>query len=228
LLVIAFRALPVRRRFITRAFVVLLLGSAVYIPAYWNHDGTLAQPARAVRSQFQPDTRDAASNLYRKQEDVNLIRNIQASGVKGAGFGIPIVYVGITNIANIDPMIAYVPHNGLLWIWLRLGLQGEIVFWCICSVAIVRACGLAMAKDKRLAMLGALVTCSIVAYLIDGYEDMGLTEFRIAVVMGCLLGAMEAATRFARGQELSREPDENRQLSVLTPVPVSTPRKVGV
>ena len=34
--------------------------------------------------------------------------------------------------------------------------------------------------------------------MIDGYEDMGLAEFRIAMVMGCLLGAVEAATRIAQ------------------------------
>ena len=107
--------------------MVLLIGSALYIPAYWNHDGTLAQPARAVRSQFQPSSRDESSDQYRQEENLNLSGNIKAAGVKGTGFGMPIHYSGITNIANIDPMIAYIPHNGILWIWLRLGVQGEIV-----------------------------------------------------------------------------------------------------
>jgi hypothetical protein len=203
LLAISFRTLPHRRRFVTRAAVILAIAGALYLPAYWNHSGTLAQPARAVRSQFQPSTRDQASDLYRQQEDLNLLLGIKGSGVRGTGFGIPISYSGIANISDIDPMIAFIPHNGILWIWLRTGLQGEIAFWCVCSVAIVRACRLAMAKDRRLAMWGAVVACAVISYLIDGYEDMGLAELRIAVAMGCLLGVMEAATRFATAPEIS-------------------------
>jgi hypothetical protein len=206
MLVISFRTLPPRRKFITRAFFVLVVASALYLPAYWNHDGSLAQPARAVKSQFQPDARDQSSNLYRQQENLNLLFNVKSAGVKGTGFGIPIAYSSqISNISDIDPMIAYIPHNGVLWIWLRMSVQGEIAFWCLCAVALVRACRLAMVKDRRLAMLGSLVACSIVSYLIDGYEDMGFAEFRIAVAMGCLLGVMEAATRLARSADLSSD-----------------------
>jgi hypothetical protein len=220
MLVISFRTLPHRRRFVTRAMVVLVIGSALYLPVYWNHDGTLAQPARAVRSQFQPSTRDQSSDLYRQQENLNLLFNIKSSGVLGTGFGIPIAYESqIANITDLDPMIAYIPHNGILWVWLRLGLQGEIAFWCICSVALVRACRLAMVRDKRLALLGAVVACAIVSYLIDGYEDMGLGEFRIAVALGCLLGAMEAAIRLARRWELGSRSEAEVPIDVPIDVP---------
>jgi hypothetical protein len=203
LLAISYRSLPHRRKFVARASMVLVVLSALYVPAYWNHDGTLAQPARAVRSQFQPSQRDEASDIYRQQENLNLILGIKGSGVLGKGFGTPISYSSIVNISDIDPMIAFIPHNGILWVWFRLGLQGEIAFWCLCAVALARACRLAMSKDKRLGMFGALVACAMVSYLIDGYEDMGLAELRIAIAMGCLLGAMEAATRFANGLEAS-------------------------
>jgi hypothetical protein len=210
LFAITLKTLPERRRFLRRALVVVLIGSAVYLPAYWQHDGTLAQPARAVRSQFEPDQRDTSSDLYRQQEDLNLLLNIKSSSLLGTGFGIPIDYSAqIANISTIDPMIAYIPHNGLLWVWLRLGLQGEIVFWCLIAAGIIRACQLAKATDPRLALLGAVVACSLVGYVIDGYEDMGLAEFRIAVTMGCLLGAMEAATRFAQAHALF--PDGERE-----------------
>jgi hypothetical protein len=203
LMLICFRTLPHRRKFVTRALFILLIGSALYLPVYWNHDGTLAQPARAVRSQFgKADPRDQASNLYRQQENLNLIIDIKGSGILGSGFGIPIAYTSqIVDISTIDPMIAFIPHNGLLWIWLRLGLQGEIAFWCIFSVSLVRACRLAMVKDRRLAMLGTVVACAIVSYLVDGHEDVGLGELRIAVAMGCLLGLMEAGLRLARAQQ---------------------------
>jgi hypothetical protein len=193
--VIALMTLPHRRRFLVRSLIVLAIGAALYLPAYWNHDGTLAQPARAVRSQYDPSQRDQSSDQYRQQEDLNLITDIKASGLLGTGFGIPIDYTNITNISSIDPMIAFIPHNGVLWVWLRLGMQGEIVFWCLVGTCLVRACSLARAPDRRLAMFGSIVASGVVSYLIDGYEDMAFAEFRIAVAMGCLLGAMEAALR---------------------------------
>jgi hypothetical protein len=196
--VIALATVSDRRRFLTRSLTVLTIGLALYLPAYWNHYGTLAQPAQAVRSQYSPSPRDKSSDLYRQQENLNVIADIKGSGLLGSGFGIPTDYTDIANISSIDPMIAYIPHNGLLWIWLRLGMQGEIVFWCFISICIVRACSLARAPDRRLAMFGTLVACAIVGYIIDGYEDMGLAEFRIAVAMGCLLGAMEAAIALAK------------------------------
>ena len=179
-----------------RVLAVVVVGGAVYLPAYWNHSGTLAQPARAVRSLISPNQRDQASDLYRQQEDANLLINIQSSGRFGRGFGIPIAYVApIADISGIDQMIAYIPHNGLLWVWLRLGIQGEIVLLGLVSAALIRACQLARAKDPKLALFGAVGACTVVAYVLMGYNDLGFAWLRIALGVGCLLGAVEAATR---------------------------------
>ena len=209
--VVALVTLPHRRKFVVRSLVALAIGSALYLPAYWNHDGTLAQPARAVRSQISTRVqRDKASDQYRQEENLNLIADIKGSGLLGSGFGIQIDYTDIVNISGIDPMIAFIPHNGLLWIWLRLGMQGEIVFWCLMATCLVRACSLARAPDRKIAMFGTLVACAIVSYLIDGYEDMAFAEFRIAVAMGCLLGAMEAAIRLVK-LDIATSPDDSRR-----------------
>ena len=50
----------------------LLVVGAVYLPLFWNNVGLLGQPARAIRSISQPDERDAASNLYRDIEKINV------------------------------------------------------------------------------------------------------------------------------------------------------------
>jgi hypothetical protein len=196
--VIGLVTLPNRRKFLRRTLILAAVVSTVYFPVYWHKDGTLAQPARAVQSQFHPSQRDEASDLYRQQENANLILDIRNSGLLGLGFGRPIGYeLPITNISNYDPMIAFIPHDGILWIWLKTGMQGEIAFWCLIGIAIVRSCDVARASDRKLAMFGNLVACSIVGYLVYGYEDLGFAEFRIAVGIGCLSGAMEAARRMA-------------------------------
>ncbi len=119
------------------------------------------------------------------------------------GFGVPIDYtLPIVNIKNIDPMIAYIPHDGVLYIWMRLGIAGEIAFLMVIAAAILRAVELARVGDKELALIGTLTVCAVVAYLVQGYNDMGFTWFRIALCMGVLFGATEAALRIARRERL--------------------------
>src|SRR5205823_2091297 len=121
LAVIGYRCLPERRQKLKKVGIGLLLFSAVYMPAYWNKTGALAQPARAVHSVISPDVRDASSNLYRDQENANLKYNIRQAGVLGMGFGVPIDYaLPIVDISKEDPNIKFIPNNGVLYIPMRM------------------------------------------------------------------------------------------------------------
>ena len=48
----------------------------------------------------------------------------------GTGFGhrIPEAVPNV-DISDIDSFISYLPHNGVLYVWLRLGLPGIVAFW---------------------------------------------------------------------------------------------------
>ena len=117
----------VRRRLLGKCVVLLLLASAVYFPVFWNKGDSIAQPARAVRSQVKPSARDASSDLYRVQENENLKLNIKQGGLIGKGFGLKIDYaLPITDISPIDPLIAYIPHNDVLYVEMRMGVLGGI------------------------------------------------------------------------------------------------------
>jgi hypothetical protein len=202
LLIIGFAVLPARRRFLGRLLMVMAVVSAVYLPAFWNKTGGLAQPARAIHSMISPDPRDAASNLYRIQEDANLKLNIHEGGLLGRGFGVPIDYaLPIVDISALDPLIAYIPHNGVLYIPMRMGVAGAIAFWSLLAAGLVTACRLARSRDRELAVLGALTACALIAYALQGYNDQGFFFYRIAFVMGTLLGVVHAATRWERARE---------------------------
>jgi O-antigen ligase len=201
LLAIGLVCLPNRRRMLLRVLVVTLVISAVYFPLYWNKNGGLAQPARAVHSLISADHRDASSDLYRIQEDANLKLNIKEGGLLGKGFGVPIDYaLPIANIKTIDPLIAYVPHNGVYYILMRMGLLGGIAFWALVGAAIVAGCRLAKSVDRELAVIGALVACSVVGYVFEGNLDQGFFFYRVAFLVGALLGLAEAAHRIRRVQ----------------------------
>ena len=217
MIVLAYATLPHRRRMLRRLGVGLAIGSALYFPAFWNSDSTIGQPAHAVHSAVKPDPRDASSNTYRNQEDANLWFNIHRSPIVGIGFGRPIDYAKPIALVTNDPMITYVPHNSVLYIWMRLGLVGEVAFLMMIAAAILRAVELARVRDPELALFGMLMVCAVVAYLVQGYNDMGFTWFRIALAMGVLLGATEAALRLAR-----RERTEPTSESVIEPIGAPT------
>jgi len=204
LLVITWVTQPTKRRAVGPVLALLTVVSAVYFPLFWNKTGggTLSQPARAVRSTVSPDERDLLSNQYREQENANLELNIRQAGPLGKGFGLPINYaLPIVDVSNFDPMIKFIPHNGGLWIWMRLGLQGEIVFWIMLGTAFIAASRLTRSTDSQVALLGALTVAALIGYILQGWQDLGFDNVRVAIVMGCLLGCVEAASRFSKSDE---------------------------
>jgi hypothetical protein len=196
LTIITMVAVPARRRFMSRALAVMVVVSVFYFPAYWNHTGALAGPARAVQSAVAPNTRDELSDLYRVQENANLKANIRDGGALGNGFGVPIDYrLPITDISSIDPLIKFIPHNGVLYLFMRLGLLGAIAFWCLIGAGIINGCRLARSANREVALFGALIACALVGYALEGYNDQGFFLYRVALVIGTLLGLGEGLRR---------------------------------
>jgi hypothetical protein len=202
LTVIGMAAVPARRRNLTRMIAIVLAISAFYFPAYWNHSGALAGPARAVKSAVSPNARDESSDVYRIQENANLKFNIREGGVLGRGFGLPITDVsGITDLSSIDPLILYIPHNGVFYILMRMGLFGAIAFWSLLGIAIITGCRLVRSSNREVALYGALLAGALVGYALEGYNDQGFFMYRIAFVMGTLIGLGEAARRLVDREE---------------------------
>ncbi len=207
MLAIAYLRLPERRRAIRALLAMGVVAGAVYLPLFWNDQGNLGQPARAVRSLVDPSARDQGSDQYRQLEDANLGINIHASAPFGAGFGVPINYVvPIVDISQTDSLIRYIPHDGVLYVWMRLGWQGILAFWALIAAAIFSALRLTTAREPRIAMLGAVVASTVVGYVILGYEDLGLYWYRVALIVGVILGTAEAASALALEEEKEPAP----------------------
>ena len=192
---------PERRRSVNIAAVVLVLASAAYLPLFWNSTNAVGEPAQAVKSAISPGQRDQSSDLYRVYENYNLGVEIRQTTPLGAGFGRELVNtVHLPNLSKGDAFILYIPHNQILYIWLRTGIPGALAFWFLIGAAVVSAGRLARVRDPEYSLFGALVVCALSAYLIEGWYDQGLTSFRVAILMGCLLGSVEAAHRLTRQQ----------------------------
>ncbi len=122
--------LRLRPRVFWRVVPPVALLCALYLVVFWNQNGTLAQPARAISSQFTPDPRDAASNNYRLVERYDIILNIQRAPLTGLGFGQQyIMYVPLPDLGSTWPFWHYMTHNAVLWVWMKDGALGFAAFW---------------------------------------------------------------------------------------------------
>ena len=84
-----------------------------------------------------------------------------------------------------------------------MGLLGAIAFWSLLGIAIITGCRLVRSRNREVALFGALLACALVGYALEGYNDQGFFMYRIAFVIGTLLGLGEAARRLdARGAKL--------------------------
>jgi len=170
----------------------LIIGFLIYLPIFWNNTGPIGQPARAVRSLSQPDPRDAQSNLYRDLEKIDIIYTIKANPIVGVGFGRPFDFVVYLPDLSWWPFWHYEPHHNILWVWLKLGTAGFIIFWTLIGAAIARSTHVVRTlkgnPEARVFALFALA--GIVTTVVFCYVDLGLTSGRITVFLGTLIGTL--------------------------------------
>lgn len=190
-LVFALILLVVHRKAFVLLALPIMVGGAIYIPLFWSNTGIAGQPARAIRSLYEPDERDAASNWARELEKINIRATIAANPILGVGFGRPYLFVVSTPDISWWPLWQHETHRNILWVWLKTGALGFIAFWILMGTSIVRAAHLARtlhAPELRTFALLALI--GIITSLVFCYVDLGLTGGRVPVFLGTIIGTL--------------------------------------
>lgn len=198
-IVIAVTTLFVRRKAFIVAALPMLAIIVLYLAAFWNASGILGQPARAIKSLYAPDPRDAASNLYRVLETYNIDITIHSDPVLGVGFGRPFIMAAAVADLSWWPFWHYETHNAVLWVWLKTGVLGYILFWTMIGGALSRAAFAAkrlLDPTLRCAALFCLV--AIVGTVVFAYVDLGLVSGRVMTLLGTVLGILAVVERIDR------------------------------
>ncbi len=164
---------------------ILAIGFTAYLAAYWNQEyGALAQPARAVRSQFDPTVRDESSDSYRQIEKSDVIETIRLNRVFGVGFGRPFVqFQLLPDLKSFWPLQSYTPHQGILWLWLKMGWLGISVFLGFVMLVLQR-CRDRMALLRHMPIdslewMAAAVAFSVVLmFIVYSTVDLGFASTR--------------------------------------------------
>ena len=195
-LLAAYQALPERRRLIGVLGLALAVGFAVYYPLFKNSDSLFAQPARAIKSNFEPDARDASSNASRLAENTDLMATIRSTPVQGYGYGRPYLQIiPLTEVTAIYELEPFIPHNQVLWIWERVGSFGFLAFWMMISAILIFAGQTVRAPKsddltKAVGIFALLVTAMLIIF---GLLDLQLSNFRDVLFTGLWAGALAAA-----------------------------------
>jgi len=196
LLLAAYRALPERRRLIVGLCVALTVGLSIYYPLFKNSASILAQPARAIKSNFQPDARDAGSNAARDAENKNLMATVHSAPLLGNGYGHRYLHAFyMADISDIYELEDYIPHNTILWIWERIGPFGFLAFWMMIAAILILAGQTVRleAADAMTKVVGIFTLCITCMLIVFSLLDLQLSCYRDVFFAGAWAGILAAA-----------------------------------
>jgi O-antigen ligase len=206
--IVVYVQMPQKRRMLIYVAVALMIFSVPYLTLFRNGGGGfIGEPAAAVLSVIRPDARDSASNEYRALEAENVGENIALNPYTGAGFGVPMqVFLPIPDLTTIFPLWAYVPHNTILYIWLRLGIVGFGVFWFLVGRMLLQSTIVARNEaDPYLKAIALLTVTVIMSWVAQGLVDMGIVDTRLNMLLGTLVGLTAVIPLLKRGEETATE-----------------------
>lgn len=174
-----------RRRFLRVAVPILLVGGA-YVAAFAGSSSPLGRPIERALTLFDSGNE---SNLYRVIELENLRYTIQ-NHPWGVGFGHP--YEIIRSLPKLDfPLYEYIPHNEVLWIWVKAGTLGfAIIMFFFARLVAEAVWSHRHLADGLLRAVAVVVGLAIVNQLIASYYELQLTYARNMIYLGTLIGLL--------------------------------------
>jgi O-antigen ligase len=158
--------LRARNRRAFRWFVpigVLVVGA--YTAAFWSSTADIAPD--------QISAEDQNSNLYRIIENYDIWFTIRAEPVTGIGFGHPFYRPVALPDISFFPFFEYIPHNSMLWIWMKTGFLGfvSLLFLLACAIR-AGVSSLDRVRDSEHAVLALVGLLYVVMYAVFAYVDI--------------------------------------------------------
>lgn len=191
LITVAWLVYPQRPALLTFVAAGTIVAGAFYLNAFWDSQaGPVAEPARAVRSQVDPDARDASSDAYRETERSNIQRTLREDPLLGVGFGRP--FTEYEELPDLDfwPLQLYTPHQNLLWLWLKMGIAGAAVLlgaWVLAFRRCLAACARVRSGSPGVPVEPIFFAAALVMYLAYARVDLAVVASRASVPVAVLL-----------------------------------------
>lgn len=182
-----------------KMFLVVVPIAAVFLGLLlvmtWNNpggSGTFARSFRAATGEETINERDQSSDDYRTLEALNVRLNIESDPVRGLGFGRPYAfYVPMADLSFWE-LWRYVPHNSILWFWMKAGILGFVSLSALIAVAIMRSMHVMQAQKDDLKAYGFAFGAMVVMFVLYSWVDLGLVTPRTVIFFGLVLGMIGA------------------------------------
>lgn len=192
-----------------------------YVGAFWNSNSSAAFPAQAVKTVIAPDSLSAAdqsSDEYRKIENYNLNFTIRADPIAGQGFGRPFLRPQALADISAFELNAYLPHNSLLWVWIKMGFLGFVTVLYLFAVSLMHGSN----RVRRVAPGLDLLTVSnavmfVVMYAMFIFVDVAW-EARNVTLLALSMGLCTAYLRQDR-DEPATDAVTSGERPLIRPVP---------
>ena len=172
----------------------------LYIGFFWNSNHALGLGAQAVKSVIAEDQashRDQASNLYRDIENLNSTFTIKQEPITGVGFGNRYYIVWPLPDISIFPWWDYIPHNSIIYIWIKSGIGGFLSMLTLFGLTIMHGIrAFIRVNDGSLKAITLTTTIYIVMHLVFAYVDLSW-EPQSMLYVGLAMGIINCVERVA-------------------------------
>lgn len=205
-------ALTLLRTDVRRFLVIVPLSIIVIaglLAATWHEPGGLGQPARAFQSITGASERseDISSDEYRDREAANVRSNILARPVQGLGFGREYDFPNpLPDLSSFWPMYRYLPHNSVLWVWMKGGVLAFVSLLFLFALAMNRSAQLFnILADPSLRTAALTAGACVLMFAVFAYTDLGLVTPAAVCFFGLALGVIGALGRFPTAASVQSE-----------------------
>jgi O-antigen ligase len=170
----------VLHRFNRRAFwwfvPIVTVVSSMYLLAFWSVQGPLGFPAQALKSVIAPgelSEADKASDQYREFERYNIWYTIRSDPLRGLGFGREFYQPIPLPDLSFFVFWRYLPHNSILWIWIKTGYFGFTAMLFLFARTVQRgAISVARITDPNHLAFMIAALGYVIMYIVFAYVDI--------------------------------------------------------
>jgi len=197
------------RKILFKAAFPFIIFIIIYSAAFWNSNSKLASPVKLIKSGIslnkKTDGERYLSNLYRVFERYNLAITSRSSLITGLGFGKK--YKLVIPLPDIPfPLRDYIPHDEILWVFVKTGALGFFIFWIFFDSLIIKGSMLCKKmQDPYLRVISALIVIAIINQMVVSYYDLQLTYYRNMIVLGTLCGLLPSLESIDKKETHSAE-----------------------
>jgi uncharacterized membrane protein len=208
-----------RRPQVIRFVIGFAIFNAFYLPAGWHSQAAWALPARAIKSNSDPSERDASSDYYRMAENFNLKATRDQSPIVGIGYGKPyLMIIYQPGIDQFDRFLKFLPHNSILWVWMRIGHIGFLCLMMVLATVCVKGSQILKAtQDPVLQTVGALGILAPLMLFTFGKYDLAFVNYRVVIMTGSFMGILSVLPRLQHDPAANSVIVKNPDLLVAPP-----------